>query len=226
MKPRIAMIAALPREVAPLVQGWQDESDRVRKVFVYTSDAAVVAYAGMGAVRAEMAVRAALQYGPISHILSVGWAGALKPGLAVGTVHHPAYVIDAVTNQRSPTVAGSGTLVTVTKFADAGEKRRLVADFGADLVDMEAATVARIAAEQGVPFAVVKAISDGPGDDLPELQRFYTQDGWFREKAFALHLALRPWMWAVAVHMGRSASISAQNLCYELDRVLNVYEEK
>lgn len=220
------MIAALPREVAPLVQGWQDESDRVRKVFVYTSDAAVVAYAGMGAVRAEMAVRAALQHGPISHILSVGWAGALKPGLAVGTVHHPAYVIDAVTNQRSPTVAGAGTLVTATKFADAEEKHRLVADFNADFVDMEAATVARTAAEQGVPFAAVKAISDGPDDDLPELQRFYTQDGWFREKAFALHLALRPWLWAVAVRMGRSASISAQNLCYELDRVLRAYEGK
>ncbi|HEX4022495.1 MAG TPA: phosphorylase [Acidobacteriaceae bacterium] len=224
MKPRIAIIAALPREVAPLIQGWRDESDPARKVFVHISETAIVAYAGMGAARAEMAVRQALQHGPISHLLSVGWAGALKADYAVGSMHHPAQVIDAATKQKFATVAGKGTLVSVKRFANAQEKQALVADFDADFVDMEAAAVARIAAEQGIPFAAVKAISDGSDDVLPDLQSFYTDDGWFREKAFALHVALRPGMWSAAMQLGRNASASAQNLCYELDSILRAYE--
>ena len=224
MKQKIAIIAALPREVAPLIQGWQDESDRVRKVFVYTAEEAVVAYAGMGAARVELAVRASLQHGPISHMLSVGWAGGLKPEWAAGSIHHPSYVIDAATGQRFAAVAGTGTLVTVAIVADADAKRRLVTDFDADFVDMEAAIVARIATEEGIPFAAVKAIFDEHADRLPELQGFYTSDGWFREKAFAIHVALHPWLWLTTIRMGRSASASARNLCHELQRILLAYE--
>lgn len=44
-----------------------------------------------------------------------------------------------------------------------------------DLVDMETATVARVAAERGVPFLGVRAVSDGAGDPLGEDRGFYAQ---------------------------------------------------
>jgi adenosylhomocysteine nucleosidase len=220
MRPRTAIIAALPREVAPLVRGWRDESDRANKVHLYTCDAAVVAHAGMGAERAAMAARRALQSGPVSQIISAGWAGALQTGWDATSVCFPAYVVDATDGQRYATHAGKGTLVTVTGFAHAEEKRRLRAEHAADFVDMEAAAVAKIAAEQGLPFAAVKAISDGPDEALPDLQRFYSGDGQFRELAFALYLAARPWLWPVAVRMGTSATRAAKNLCRELDRIV------
>ena len=228
MKAKIAIIAALPREVAPLIKQrtthWTEESDHAHKVFVFTSNEAVIAYAGMGAIRAEMAVRKALQHGPFSHLLSVGWAGALMADCPIGSLHHPAHVIDTETKQHFATVAGTGTLVSVARFADAEEKRNLAADFHADYVDMEAATVARIASEQGIPFAAIKTISDGRDAAFPDLQRFYTGDGWFREKAFALHVAVHPRLWSPVMQMGRNASFAAQNLCQELRRILQAQE--
>ncbi len=225
MKPRIAIIAALPREIASLVRGWQEESDPAKKIFVYTNDSAVVVCAGMGAARAEIAVQAALARGSISYLFSVGWAGALKSEFSAGSIHHPAYVMDAATNQKFTTVAGTGTLVTVAKVANAQEKRALAAEFDAEYVDMEAATVARLAAENKIPFAVVKTISD-ECEDAPQeiLQAFTTDDGWIREKAFALHVALRPWMWLATMRMARTASASARNLCQELHRILLAYQ--
>lgn len=224
MKSRVAIIAALPREVAPLIKGWKDESDRARKVFVFTTHHSVVAYAGMGALRAEIAARHVLDHGPISHLLSVGWAGALREGCGVGSLQHPAEVIDAVTGESFPAVAGTGRLVTVTKFAGVEEKQKLATDFDADYVDMEAATIARIAVERAIPFAAVKTISDERDTVLPELQRFYTSDGWFQEKRFALHVAVRPWLWSSVIQTGKNASMSAQKLCEELQRILQAYE--
>ena len=224
MKPRIAIIAALPREIATLVEGWQDESDLARKICIYTSDAAIAVCAGMGAARAELAVQQALARGPVSYIFSVGWAGALKPEISAGSVHHPAYVVDALTKQKFAAVAGTGTLVTVGNVANAEEKKALAAQFDADFVDMEAATVARLAAEQGIPFAVVKAISDEQDEALPEIAKFTTKDGWVRESAFALHVALRPWTWLATLRMARGASASARNLCRELHSILLAYQ--
>ncbi len=223
MKPRIAIIAALPREIATLVDGWQDESDLARKICVYTSEAAIVVCAGMGAARAELAVQQALARGPISYIFSVGWAGALKSEISAGSVQHPACVIDALTKQKFAAMAGTGTLVTVGSVANAEEKQALAAEFDADFVDMEAATVARMAAEQGIPFAVVKAISDEQDEALPEIAKFTTQEGWIRENAFALHVALRPWTWLATMRMARGASVSARNLCQELHSILLAY---
>ena len=54
-----AIIAALPREVKPLVRGWTMRELAGQGSVVYTNGSAVVACAGMGAARAALAVQAA-----------------------------------------------------------------------------------------------------------------------------------------------------------------------
>jgi adenosylhomocysteine nucleosidase len=223
MQPKIAIVAALPREIAELVRGWKNESRPKKKIFIYTRGCAVVACAGMGARRAELAVRAALEYGPVGQILSVGWAGALRYGITAGAVLQPASVIDAVTGERFSCDSGKGTLVTAAQVADAEQKDILAAQFNADCVDMEAAAVARIAAQHGIPFRAVKAISDARDAKLPPLQMFTTDDGWFRETTFAAYIAARPWLWPGVLRMAVHSSRAAQNLCRELRRMLQTY---
>ena len=224
MKPKIAIIAALPREIAELVRGWKNESHPKEKIFVYTRGQTVVACAGMGAQRAALATRAALEHGPIARILSVGWAGALCAEMTAGTVLRPARVIDAVTGEKFSCAQGSGTLVTVAQVADAEAKRVLAARHDANCVDMEAAAVARIAAEQGIAFAAIKAVSDALDVELPPLQAFTTDDGWFRESAFAVHIAVRPWLWPGVLRMAGNSAHAARNLCRELRSMLQAYE--
>ncbi len=224
MKPKIAIIAALPREIAGLVRGWKNDSLPKEKIFLYTRGSAVVACAGMGAQRAVLATHAALKHSPAAQIFSVGWAGALRPGLRAGAVLQPASVIDAATGEKFVCVQGSGMLVTVAQVADGEQKRVLASQYYADCVDMEAAAVARIAAEQGIPFRAVKAVSDALDADLPPLAQFTTADGWFRESAFAAHIAMRPGLWPAVLRMAANSSHAARNLCQALHSMLLAYE--
>ncbi len=224
MKPKIAIIAALPREIAELVRGWKNESHSKEKIYVYTRGQAVVACAGMGGQRAALATRAALEHGPFVQIFSVGWAGALRAEIAAGTVLRLAHVIDAATGEKFACTQGSGTLVTVAQVADVEAKRILAARHNAHCVDMEAAVVARIAAAQGIAFAAIKAVSDVLDAELPPLQAFTTDDGWFRESAFAAHIAVRPWLWPGVLRMAGNSARAAHNLCMELRSMLQAYE--
>jgi len=63
-------------------------------------------------------------------------------------------------------------------ITSAEEKQSLAAKFGAVAVDMESAAIARVCAEQGIPFAAVRAISDTADEALPEaVARFFRSDG-------------------------------------------------
>jgi adenosylhomocysteine nucleosidase len=104
------------------------------------------------------------------------------------------------------------TLATTSTIASVKEKRRLLATYGALMVDMEAATVARLARAHGLGFRAIKGISDGPEFELEALGRFEGKQGSFRTGAFALHTALRPWEWEKAIELGRGSGRALKGL--------------
>ena len=127
---RIAIVAALQREIASLVKGWQsDPALAKRNIFVSWNENVVVACAGMGAARVALAVEAAIAHGPVTEIWSVGFAGACNPHLRAGNEIHAGVVIDAMTGERSETEQGTQVLVTVETPASVAEKARLVAAY-------------------------------------------------------------------------------------------------
>jgi len=226
---RVAIIAALHREIGSLVAGnhlQPDASLSRKKICIWTSRTAVVAIAGMGAQRASLAVEVALAAGSVSEIISVGWAGACGSNISVGTVLRPKTVVDVRTGERFQSVDGDGsTLATVATFAGPEEKRRLHAAYGATAVEMEAATVARLAEARGLPFRAIKAISDAVDSELPGIEEFHTADGQFREAAFGLHIALRPLLWRPVLKMAKGSKLAAENLCLELTREIERFRE-
>jgi adenosylhomocysteine nucleosidase len=215
-----AIIAALPREVKGLVQGWE-RRELAGKIFVDTDGRSVVACAGMGAVRARLAVEAAMAAMPVTRLISAGLAGACDPGLKVGEVVRAGVVIDAATGERFGDARFGRVLVSVDRIVSVEEKARLRGEYGADAVDMEAAAVGRMAREQGLEFGAIKAISDEAGFAMEGLSRFADAEGQFREGTFALHAALRPAMWGKVIALGRNSGAAVSALTRALREELN-----
>ena len=219
----IGIVGALPRELAGLVRTLRPEPElRRRGVYLYRMPRAVVVCAGMGTERATLAVRTALEAGATS-LLSVGLAGACDPARPTGSLLEVNTVIDALSGIRYAGLSdatGAGTLVTTHTIASVHEKHRLFASYGAAAVDMEAATVARLAGLNGIAFRALKAISDAHNFELSSLSRFASKQGHFRVGAFALHTALRPAGWRKAVQLGAGSQKALRTLTERLKEIV------
>ena len=207
----IAIIAALPREVAALVKGWQ-RHEKAHNVWVWTRRDVVVACAGMGASRVVLACEAAMEASQVTTLVSAGVAGACDPGLRAGDIVRAGLVIDARTGERFDAEDGSEVVVTGAGIAGVREKARLRAAYGAAAVEMEAAAVARIALAHGLEFRAVKAISDEAEFELEQMGSFSTADGQFRSGAFALQMAVRPWAWGRVITLARTGPRAIHSL--------------
>jgi adenosylhomocysteine nucleosidase len=226
---RIGIIAALPGELKPLVKGWQSVKDLnpnvKRWVLARGEDTWIAVCAGMGAEAARRAFAAAEADGPLELVLSIGWVGALKAESAAGSVHVPTVVIDAQTGEQFSLTQGDRTwrLVTTARVADAPEKARLTATYGAALVDMEAATVARLAEMRKIPLLCIKGVSDEAGAELPDLNPFIDQQGQMRMASFLAHVAVRPCYWPSLAQLGRNSARAAEAM---RDLIVEFMKEK
>jgi len=190
-------------------------------VWLYQVRDAVVVAAGMGAARAAVAVEAALSVGEVGMVVSTGLAGGCAPGVEAGSVVEAGVVVDVASGERF--VAGSGagvTLATAGAIASVAEKARLAESLRAAIVDMEAATVARLALARGVEFRAIKGVSDGYDFELSALAMFEGHRGSFRTGAFAAYTAVRPWTWEKAIELGRGSAKALAGLEVVLRGVL------
>jgi adenosylhomocysteine nucleosidase len=225
MNSRIAILAALPREVAPLVRTWPMRTISPREgTSIWETDHAIVVCAGMGRERVTRALKLAESRGPLDSVLSVGYAGALRAGMEMNRAYWPAIVLDGETGERFVCEDGEGTLVTTDHAVGREEKLTLAARWNAELVDMEAAAVARLANMRGLPFRALRAISDRVEDNVPDLSRFTDGRGGFREGSFAMYIALRPWMIPTAVQLGRQSAQASQAIARALQLFLEQAE--
>jgi adenosylhomocysteine nucleosidase len=217
---RVAIIAAMPGELNPLVGGWPHSTRNGVEFWAQRDpeDEWIAACAGTGQSAATRAFGAIEDGGPIDLIFSIGWAGALRADLAPGTAHNLAGVIDVQTGERFRCDAGAGHvwLATSPRVADPVEKRRLASAYGAGLVDMEAAAVARLAAMREIPFYCIKGVSDGIDAKLPDFNRFLTADGKLQVGRLVLFATVRPWYWPALLEMGENSKKAAKSIAESL----------
>jgi adenosylhomocysteine nucleosidase len=214
---KVAIIAAFPDELRPLVCGWErlvTSADLALWRRRHGQSEWVAGCGGIG-VAAALAVWAEIEKrGPADAVFSVGWAGALTPEFAAGRAYRVSGVIDAVTGERFSVTAevGNGWLITVPQAVDSAQKRHLGATAGAGLVDMEAAGIARLAQKRGVAFYCLKAVSDGARDRLPDFNRFISAAGQFQRGRFVRFALLRPRHWLGLLRLARHSRQGAQAL--------------
>ena len=221
---KVAIVAALEREVWPLVKDWpvhrQEYDDRWFKFF--EKDGLVLVCGGIGCDAARRAAEAIITLYRPALIISAGFAGGLDPALRAGDTLIPRHVIDAGDGSRTEHALGEGVLVSFEDVADVEQKAKLGKAFGAHAVDMEAAAVARCAEAHGVKFLACKVVSDVSDSRMLPIMRFVGSDGRFHLLRFLTYVVLRPWLWGRVLRLGQDSAMAATKLCQALagDRVL------
>jgi adenosylhomocysteine nucleosidase len=211
---KIALVAALEREVKPLVRHWRtvEREHGGRRYRFFENDGVALVCGGMGVEAARRAAAAIISlYSPQS-VCSVGFAGALDPALKVGDRLQPERVIDAGDNSSTAVSGGRGTLVSYADIASPQQKSSLRRAYAAQAVDMEAAAVARGALASDVRFAAYKVISDESDFEFPALEGFI-RDGEIRQAAFIAYIAIRPWLWPKVLQLARNSAKASDALC-------------
>jgi adenosylhomocysteine nucleosidase len=217
---RIAILAALPGELKPLVQrkNWHKaevEKPGIEKWILRRYEIEWIAVcAGMGAEAATRAFAEAEAEGKLDGVLSIGWAGGLREEMHRGKFCIPNLVIDAQTGERFLLAERNkdSVLVTTAYIADAKEKRRLAETYGGSIVDMESATVVRLAEMRDIPVCCMKVVTDEAGARLPEMNAFIDSMGQMQTGKFVCYSALRPQYWPALARLGTASSKAAETL--------------
>lgn len=230
--PKAVLIFALKREAEPLVWrfGLYPFWDETHRVYAVRSEPweeyeppsvsgadAVIGFAGMGPTAAATEARrllAAFPRPPV--VLSVGIAGGLRPGLGVGDVVVPSEVVSSAGRWMCAPFLGptSGRLLTVDRvILGPAEKQRLADEHVADLIDMEAAGIAAVCHELGVPFAAVKAVCDPFDTALPRELPDIAPDGRPRVGRLLWAMLRRPRLIGELMRLDRASRRAAWAAC-------------
>jgi nucleoside phosphorylase len=216
--PRLAIVAALEREVRPLIKSWRvSEKEHLGRRFrFFENDKAVVVCGGIGAAAARRAAEAVIAIFDPKIVCSAGFAGALDGDLKVGDIIRPHTVINTGDGSKAIIEGGEGVLVSFEAVASPAQKSKLRESFAAQAVDMEAAAVARSAEARAKEFMALKAVSDESDFEFPAMERFVDPDGKFSELRFAGYTAIRPWLWTRVMRLGRNSTRASHALCASL----------
>lgn len=224
---KIAIVAALDREVARLVKGWSATTVKAqnRTIKIWEDRSTLVACAGIGPICARIAAESLYQHarGNVSLYISAGFAGALQASLKVGDVVRPATVISDADGQRVRTARGESVLISAGAIASAEVKQIFAHKYDAAAVDMEAYSVGDVASIYKIPFVAIKAISDELNFAMPPLGRFVNDAGQFNTASFLGYAAVRPWLWPSTIQLGKNGSRAADSLYAALKGAIAQY---
>jgi adenosylhomocysteine nucleosidase len=187
----IAIVAAMPEELAPLrarLSGQpRTQTTSLRSLVVEHGrlgghDVALAA-TGDGARNAHAGVVALLGASGARALIVIGVSGALSPELATADLVVASRVtdedgrvreadIESVAAAARATGGRAAVIVSARRIADSvAEKRRLAQEAGPNLavVDLESASYVGAAEAAGIPWIVLRAVSDTAGEALPPL---------------------------------------------------------
>lgn len=176
---------------------------------------------GMGARNTEQTLLSTLSRLRPQCVFSCGFAGGLNPALTGGTV-----VFSTPENGwgferlraagAQPAKFHSSDRVAVT----VEEKRRLRQATGADALDMESETIARLCFERGIPSVILRVISDSALEDLPlDFNRLMTADQRLNYGKLCLSLMSSPGKLGALLRLNRQTRAAAKALGAVLGRL-------
>ena len=222
----IAILAALPEELAGIRRA------------VPESPSVLLAATGDGPKRAASAAARFLERHRPAALVGAGLAGALSPGLEVGNFIASRRVSFEIGETASPDPAWldraraagarTGVLVTVDRpVVTLAARRALAATLrhaGPEdilAVDMESAAWAREAAVRGIPYVIVRVVSDALEDELPRfLADSVGPDGSIHRGEVARRALLQPAWWGTLLRMRRRLHDCSSALGVFLARML------
>lgn len=161
--------------LAPLSREWMVMAEKSLLVFAHADEATAFAAAGVshlltgvGKVNAALGLTDALRAaGGVDRVVVFGTAGVVGEGPSLDEIYQVSAAVQHDFSLPSPRLEPSGVIVAETAVIATGdvfvkndEQRRLIAELGATLVDMETYAYASVCERLGVPLQVFKAPSD------------------------------------------------------------------
>ena len=190
---RILIMAALPREVRPFLRRVRAKPRRDLGLAAWEWEAggAVVALSGMGEAAARRAGATLMGRIRPQLLVSVGFGGALTPGLAAGDLvlgesfwHYNPDTLELKAGPQPasprplPLLCGAlkqagltavtGSVVTASRIIHKGRQGEPLAGLPRPVLDLETFALAELAAAQDLAFLSLRAITDGPAEEIPE----------------------------------------------------------
>ena len=170
-------------------------------------------------------------------LLGAGVASALSPGLAIGDLLVSRRIRDSEGDAPAPdarllaqalenTRASDGTFLTVARPLVLASRKTALADSlddaGPAAADMESSAWARAAASRGIPYLVVRSISDRADENLPEyLGRCVGPDGGIRRSSVVLRAIAQPATIPALLRMRGRVLACAESLALFLEDFLS-----
>jgi adenosylhomocysteine nucleosidase len=176
---------------------------------------------GIGAKNAEAAMRKFLEKNLPKQVLTCGFAGGLNPSLKTGdVVFMTGY--PSLEQKLADAEAILADFFSSTRIATTvAEKQKLRAETGADVVEMESGAILAVCRERRIPCAMVRAISDSAGEDLPlDFNQLSKPDMNLHYGKLAWAIIRAPWKIGALLKLHKRTSFAAQQLAGVLDKVV------
>jgi len=185
---------------------------------------------GVGAIRANHALRQAAERFDIVQAVSIGYAGGLDPALHVGDLliadqlSYPGqpgklYVDSTMVNQAMAlscpegVTSYQGGLVTVDEVVSKPEDKLLLGQlYSVMAVDMETYALAVAAKDLDIPFLSVRAITDTAGQELMDCSHLVEEDGEVSKLKAGWHVITHPGDMKSMIELGLHAKQATESL--------------
>jgi adenosylhomocysteine nucleosidase len=155
---------------------------------------------GPGPRLSQQALHTSLEKaGPFDTLMSIGLCGALDPSLAIKTICTATEVTDGLTTWPAQPFPGAQPvrLLSIDKFLGHPAEKKEWAEKGLGIVEMEAAPIARYAAENNIPFHAIKIVSDRAEEHFSlDFNQFRDSAGRFQKARIALAACKHPFRYA------------------------------
>jgi len=191
---------------------------------------------GEGVANAERHLDAWLERRAACVVLSIGFAGALSSSLQVGDLVIANDIRDSKAQPDSNLLAAArqvqndtpvrfgAALISHEILWQAESKRALAEGLGANeigFVDMESTAIAAVCGRQGVPFLIIRSITDLLDEDLPlDFNLYRTPHGRVDSKKVVKAALLRPTSFKGLFELRKRSSLCASRMAEFIQRLV------
>jgi len=224
--PSVAFVCAMPMELAPLTKALslrtRTDGPVAMSVGKIGTRPVVAIVTGMGTKLASAGVEQLLDAVEVERVVVVGITGALDDETPIGALVRPEAVVDGATGAEfRPDPLGTetprGKMWTSDSLITDPETLAGLRRDGVVSLDMETAAVAAVCRRHGIPWSVVRAISDRASDGSVNDEVFHlsNQDGTPNAKAVASYMAKHPGRIPAMARMAKSARLATERAADE-----------
>jgi adenosylhomocysteine nucleosidase len=176
---------------------------------------------GIGARNAETSLRRFLAQHPVKRVFTCGFCGGLNPDLKSGEV---IFMTGYPELEKRLLEAGAKLATFVSSpriITTVGEKKQLRKAAGADVVEMESEAILAVCREKKIPGAMVRAVSDTAGEDLPlDFNALARRDQNLDYAKLFLAIAKSPGKIGPLMKLQKKTKLAAKNLARILEKTI------